>query len=147
MERNDISFSYVTYAPIEGLIPQTGKQKIEHLIREGHNLVNDIKSNVQYVWVQNKLGPAGKLLVVFIYASSEELCLCRIHPESCAGDTIFGTNKKKGFLHWHFLMATEIISMELGILYQMHKNEYSISCSETFYQYFGVLQLPPGLVL
>ena len=37
----------------------------------------------------------GTLLVLFLYASNEELRLARMHPEFCAADTTFGTNNEK----------------------------------------------------
>ena len=37
----------------------------------------------------------GKLLVLFLYASNEELRMVRMHPEFCAADTTFGTNNEK----------------------------------------------------
>ena len=36
----------------------------------------------------------GTLLVLFLYASNEELRVARMHPEFCAADTTFGTNNE-----------------------------------------------------
>ena len=36
-----------------------------------------------------------KLLIIFLYNSSEEMCFIRIHPEMTQADTTHGTNKEK----------------------------------------------------
>jgi hypothetical protein len=44
---------------------------------------------------ENKLSGGKRLLLIFLFASDEELRLIMMHPEFLASDTTFGTNKQK----------------------------------------------------
>ena len=45
--------------------------------------------------MRNGLSGSQKLLVLFLYNSSEEMRLVRMHPEMLQADTTHGTNKEK----------------------------------------------------
>ena len=50
---------------------------------------------IHAVWKSNMLGDEGRLLVVFLFATKEEMRHTRMHPEFCAADTTFGTENSK----------------------------------------------------
>ena len=47
------------------------------------------------VYRSNKLRGEDRLLVLFLYASDEELRLLRMHPEMIQAETTHGTNNAK----------------------------------------------------
>jgi hypothetical protein len=49
----------------------------------------------QSLYEQNKMENGKRLLLIFLFASNEELRLIMMHPEFMACDTTFGTNKQK----------------------------------------------------
>ena len=50
---------------------------------------------MQFEFNSNRIGINGELLVIFLYNSSEEMRLLRMHPEVLLADTTHGTNKEK----------------------------------------------------
>ena len=51
--------------------------------------------DVNRMYKTSIINKEGKLLVLFLYASNEELRMVRMHPELCVADTTFGTNNEK----------------------------------------------------
>ena len=93
--RDDVSYLYITFHPSDGLILLTGKDRTRRLLEMRKNIDVPPTCNVQSIWDDSKLGSEGRLLVIFLYASKEELHLLRMYPEICAVDTTFGTNVNK----------------------------------------------------
>ena len=74
------------------LILNTGKER--------HRKCNTIHDErIQKAYENNGLRDQDRLLVIFLFATKEERRHTRMHPELCAADTTFGTEKKKNFLH------------------------------------------------
>lgn len=86
--RSDVSYIMVTYHPVEGLIATTTKGRPSKLPVENGN---DPKS----LYDANKLSGNKKMLLIFLFASDEELRLLMMHPELLVCDTTFKTNKQK----------------------------------------------------
>ena len=54
-----------------------------------------MKTKLQYVHVSNNILNNGKLLVLFMYDTNEEMRLFRMHPRSLVADTTHGTNSER----------------------------------------------------
>jgi hypothetical protein len=79
---------YVTYHPGEGLIATTSKGRPAKIKSDG-----DL--DPEELYRSNLLKGEQKLLLIFLFASDEELRLVMMHPEFFAFDTTFQTNKQK----------------------------------------------------
>ena len=92
--RDDVDYLYVTYHPEDGMILIKGKD-----VKRKCTTQDD--GQLRKVWNENMLSTNGRLLVIFLFATKEERRHTRMHPEFCAADTTFGTEKtKKELFHY-----------------------------------------------
>jgi len=99
-ERKDVNYLYVTFSPTEGLLVMSSRQKKDlkkEVKRNKVDLSGSQMTNQELaeIYKTNQLGNGGRLLLIFMFASNEEMRLVRMYPEFCACDTTFGTNKQK----------------------------------------------------
>ena len=97
--RYDVSYICVTFHPSDGIILLTVKDITKRLLELRKNINLPPKCNVKSIWDDSKLGSEGRLLAILMYSSKEELRLLRMHPETCAVDTTFGTHMNKKDFH------------------------------------------------
>ena len=90
-----MSYLYVTFHPNDGLILLTGKYMTKRLLEIRKYINVPPTYNRQSIWDDSKLGSEGILLLIFLYASKEELRLFHMNPETCTVDKTFGTNVNK----------------------------------------------------
>ena len=77
--RPEVSYLYVTFSPLDGLLLLTAKERKQYKKRKDD-------SDLLNLFNAHKLGSTGKLLLIFLYASNEELRLVRMHPEFVSCD-------------------------------------------------------------
>lgn len=79
--RTDVSYLLVTYDPVDGLIAKrsAGRPPKKLVIPEG--------CDPQQLYDQHKMQDGKRLLLIFLFASDEELRLLMMHPEFIACDT------------------------------------------------------------
>jgi hypothetical protein len=90
-KRDDVNYLYVTYHPVDGLLVMSSSKKKKLTKKVSWNdpeLLND--NELKQIHEDNGLGSDGRLLLIFMWATAEELCLARMFPEYCACDTTFG---------------------------------------------------------
>ena len=63
--------------------------------KERIQVTKEYDNDVKRLYESSLIRDDGRLLVLFLYASNEELRRVRMHPEFCAADTTFGTNDEK----------------------------------------------------
>lgn len=101
-KRSDVAYLAVTYSPTEGLMlsmKNNQRKKLNtdlYLNRTSYDEKSlSTRKDLDQIYASSMCGKSGRLLLIFLFASSEELRMVRMFPEFCACDTTFGTNKQK----------------------------------------------------
>jgi len=86
--RKDVSYVMITYRPDEGLMSKR---------RAGRptKIPPPPEFDPAKLYEENKLKGGKRMLLIFCFASDEELRSMMMHPEFISCDTTFGTTKKK----------------------------------------------------
>lgn len=94
-KRNDVIFLSVTYSKDQGLLLLTSAQtkratrKIRSIeLEDDSDVLNSEEFKKMYQ--SNQLSGSSRLLLIFLFASEEEIRRVRMFPEYCACDTTFG---------------------------------------------------------
>ena len=116
-KRDDVNYLYVTYHPVNGLLVMSSanKKKLTQKVNwnDSELLQND---ELEKIHQDNGLGSDGQLLLIFMWATAEEMRLARMFPEYCACDTTFG--KFCQCIHFFWFMY---ISSNTTKLFPHHK--------------------------
>ena len=100
--RTDVAFMTVTYLPSEGIMLSVSNKQRKSLKQAVY--LNQVRYEKDSLKTRDELDliynssitqEGGRLLLMFIFASMEELRLTRMFPEVCACDTTFATNNQK----------------------------------------------------
>jgi hypothetical protein len=98
--RNDVSYVLVAYDPIMGIIMQCKRKQLKEAVQS----VNHAPANQNAAALYDSSGMINgeRLLLIFLFASDDEIRMMYMHPEAVGCDTTFGTeNSKKQLLTNH----------------------------------------------
>ena len=124
-QRSDVAFLTVCYSPTDGLMLSMSdtQTRLNHEVYLSGITYNDKTLQPESNLVQlynSSIGASGstrKLLLIFMFATTEELRLIRMFPEFCCCDTTFGTNREK---------------KELFTLASLDANNQGFNCGRAF---------------
>jgi hypothetical protein len=93
--RDDVSYVMLSFNPNEGLIAQRTRGRPRKIT--GDVVSSDDTENLIQMFDSNKFERNGKhhMLLIFMFASDQEIRQLYMHPEVAMIDTTFKTNRQK----------------------------------------------------
>ena len=99
-KRDDVNYVYVTFGLSDGLMLVTSKDRTKLGTNKSWSSDEGLPSREELIDLHksNRLSEDGKLLLIFMFCSNEEIRLMRMFPEFIACDTTFAAREWLQFI-------------------------------------------------